>query len=386
MRILLLDANVTYLNPTRSLLPDVLAIVGNLTPFGPGWVSESVLRAGVRNFVARQGPFDVAVVTEHVHRSLAPSWNESAAVHAYRKKYSFPGNWSAIASLPSIAAELDELHLPVVSTFFETDGYSLPEGALDFALRVSSGFVGPGPDLSWVPAVDWDGESRLECAPTATWNTFLEETAGVFCSLPHFVSRDEVSWVPYRERRRRVLVPGIQYREREDARRLLRQAQLPFASVGTTLPGLAARVNPLLPNGLRVKVQRHLQERFRREIAGSWVAFTSGSVLRHCVRKYFEIPAAGTLLLATPCQGVTNLGFRSEINYWSADMNSLEQDVSRLLSNPSRLEEVAKAGQLLVRERHSVSARAKQIAGYLEAMLAGRKVSGRFVAGDFVIG
>ena len=58
MKILALDANVTYMNPTRNLMPVLLAQLGDVRFYGPGYVSSSELKLGLKEFILKHGPFD----------------------------------------------------------------------------------------------------------------------------------------------------------------------------------------------------------------------------------------------------------------------------------------------------------------------------------------
>jgi hypothetical protein len=66
MKILVYDCNVRYLNPTRTHFPVFLSLLGDVCFFGPGYCSTDVLEAGIKIFVEKHGPFDVAISTEHV--------------------------------------------------------------------------------------------------------------------------------------------------------------------------------------------------------------------------------------------------------------------------------------------------------------------------------
>ena len=95
-------------------------------------------------------------------------------------------------------------------------------------------------------------------------------------------------------------------------------------------------------------------------------AFTDGPVYGYLVAKYFEIPAAGALLLGAD-EGVggafEKLGFIDGVNYVAVNEENLEERLAYVLAedNHAALDEVRRAGQRLVWERHKTSDRARLI-------------------------
>jgi hypothetical protein len=94
-------------------------------------------------------------------------------------------------------------------------------------------------------------------------------------------------------------------------------------------------------------------------------AFTDS--LRYCyvVAKYFEIPATGALLLADAAvsKPLRELGFVENRHYVPVSREDLEEKIEYVLNekNHQELDEIRRAGQALVWDRHKTSDRARSI-------------------------
>lgn len=95
------------------------------------------------------------------------------------------------------------------------------------------------------------------------------------------------------------------------------------------------------------------------------VCFTDSLKYGYVVAKYFEIPATGALLLADAAVGgqLARLGFVAGKHYVPVTGRDLEERVAYVLDEANRaaLDEVRRAGQALVRERHQTADRARLI-------------------------
>lgn len=94
-------------------------------------------------------------------------------------------------------------------------------------------------------------------------------------------------------------------------------------------------------------------------------AFTDSLVYGYVVAKYFEIPSTGALLLAddTVSEPLRRLGFIENEHYLPVSMDSLEDRIQYVLdeANHEELDHVRRAGQDLVRGKHTTRDRARSI-------------------------
>lgn len=94
-------------------------------------------------------------------------------------------------------------------------------------------------------------------------------------------------------------------------------------------------------------------------------AFTDSLSFNYVVAKYFEIPAAGALLLADDAVSgpLEKLGFTAFRHYLPVSKENLEERVRYVLDerNHAEVDEIRRRGQELVWARHKTSDRARQI-------------------------
>jgi len=123
---------------------------------------------------------------------------------------------------------------------------------------------------------------------------------------------------------------------------------------------------------------------FQRTLADTRCVYTARGGFGMPIRKFFEIPAAGALLICNPCNGYIDLGFEAGRHYVKAEPDTLLDVLSEWLPSP-RAQEVASAGQQLIIARHSMAARGEQIERCLRAMVAGSYRGARWCQGEFLV-
>jgi hypothetical protein len=100
------------------------------------------------------------------------------------------------------------------------------------------------------------------------------------------------------------------------------------------------------------------------------------------IRKFFEIPALGTLLVCRPFKGFAAAGFQDGLNCLVAEPDQI-LDVHRdLQANPERAEQIASAGQRFMIETHSLNARARDLAAIITAVTEQRFAGSQWVEGS----
>jgi spore maturation protein CgeB len=126
-----------------------------------------------------------------------------------------------------------------------------------------------------------------------------------------------------------------------------------------------------------------LQHAFRRSLTTARYGYTCGSVARMAIRKYFEIPAAGCVLIADRCEGFEALGFRDRENAVAAAGDDVVEVHRWLSSLPDQGQAIAEAGRRHIREQHTVEARSRQLSAALDAILEERYAGSRWIGGRF---
>ncbi|HHC73770.1 MAG TPA: glycosyltransferase family 1 protein [Thiothrix sp.] len=104
-------------------------------------------------------------------------------------------------------------------------------------------------------------------------------------------------------------------------------------------------------------------------------AFTCASVMQYTLMKYFEIPAAGTLLFAEETADLKKLGFRDHIHYIKVTPDNFQQKMLHYL-NPSKqhlAEDIRQKGMKFVQEKHSWPVRIEDFLAELALLDNGAK-------------
>jgi hypothetical protein len=199
--------------------------------------------------------------------------------------------------------------------------------------------------------------------------------------MPAMLDLDEFCFRPLKDRKHEWSVPGTRYRSRARAREQLHE-------MGKRLGGTRHYLLMKLLSGLRAPLYRDrawldlYNGGFVRTLRDSQRVYTCGSAIRLAIRKFFEIPAAGAVLVCDPCYGFEALGFRDGHN---AIASPPEQLAERFAPGPSveQLQDIATAGQRMVLRSHSISARAAQMRRCLDAIIGGTFRGSYWSGGEF---
>ena len=92
------------------------------------------------------------------------------------------------------------------------------------------------------------------------------------------------------------------------------------------------------------------------------------SIFNYAVAKYFEIPAAGSLLLAPAVGDLKLAGFIANKHYIPVTKEDVIEKISHCLKSPEEYDCIRRGGMNFVREKHSVISRVNQVKILLEEM------------------
>ena len=382
MRILYIDINASFQNPTRSLVPLALMRAAETRLFGPGHVDPDMLRRGLHAFVAIEGPFDLCLTNSHV--LFADVYDAAPDPAQFRRFYDLCFDAAEVLQLPGLAREFEQLTIPRVGIFLESDYYNWTERETDAVERRTDYAIAFGPEFSRLRS-EMAGLQQEVFAPSVTdaWAGYARRKEARIASLLHFVSDAEISLRRLVRRSNPWSVIGVQYHARKVALDLLRKAgigvrrQTPMRR----LMGLAKKLR-LMSAETRLQ-QRLLNLDYQHRLEQSRYAYACGSALDMPVRKFFEIPAAGAVLVCRPFCGFEAAGFRDGVNAVVCPPESILDAHRMLEADPDRAQVIADAGRQLVFAKHSLVARAEQLRETLAAMAERSFAGGRWVGGEY---
>lgn len=358
MQILLLDINYKYLNPTKHLLSEMIIKYMGAKPFGPGYVSEEILHEGIHKFVQQNGRFDLVMASEQI--IFADLWQGKIHEQALRQNYSYNFEDSQLNSRLSLCQSLKEILLPRVALLVETDYYNININQIERLEKYFELVVG------------WNAQfvKRIEELPhlksekfykyaSDNWVNFAKNNHEKIVPIVHFLSNKEFNFKPLNARPALITVPGVQY-----ARRQLVSSKLSkVESLRDSSYRLSSRVGSRVMGipkfkDQSIKLRRRL---FQTQISRVKFAYTCGSGLDWPLRKFFEIPALGTLLLASPSSGFRELGFKDRYNFFQCEPEHAVELARELTRYDNDLQKTSDRSRALIRDKHSFLKRLEQL-------------------------
>ena len=376
VRALLIDYNVRYLNPTRNNLVKLLTAAFDLSCFGPGYTNEEIARCGIEKYVDHNGPFDLILATEHV-----VFWGPHISPRGYQRCYSMNFDASIVADDHKLKRFFLQYAGPKLSVLLETDFYSFQPEQVEILEKAGGHVAAWGAEF--IPAVSTLGGATDTVSRTASdcWREFALARPERLVSALHFITPSEFCESPHALRKKTWNVLGAAYPARAHARRSLAAAGI---SCEWRRQALKVRVCSRLFHARIIRPDwliETMQKSFQATLADTCFGYTCGSPIRAPIRKFFEIPAAGCLLVCLPFHGAADCGFVEGKNFLACQPEELPDLHESLLADPDRIQVIADAGRQMVLENHSLSSRATQLAKAGAAIAQGKFKQARWVDG-----
>ncbi|MBB6450000.1 glycosyltransferase involved in cell wall biosynthesis [Geomicrobium halophilum] len=101
--------------------------------------------------------------------------------------------------------------------------------------------------------------------------------------------------------------------------------------------------------------------KYVQEINRAKIFFTSPSILHYPVKKYFEVLACKTLLLAPTFPELEDLGFIPGVHFIAVNEDNFKEQAEYYLKNEEVRRHISEQGYNFVRKHHSTAVRAKQL-------------------------
>lgn len=386
--VLYLTFDVGFLNPTRELLCDILRNIAEVTFYGPGYLRPEELSTGIAAFVAAKGPYDFILCDETAIEDfsiLDQGQDLRFRNHACRFD---PSLLRMGRDYQDFLREYGGTRLVAL---LQSDYYNFSSQRIDTIETIGDYYITWGDEFIDSTA-DLDPASMLEGGVNLMafrhcndkYLEFLNRQPKKIISCPQFISDAEIDQNRIAARRFDWSVLGADYDARVLARRALDKSGIQRSSDWIRYVLAAAqklRIN--LYN--KYATIRLLQWAFRRALQQSRFSFTCGSFVNWPIRKYYEIPANGCVLVCERSNGFEELGFVDRKNAVVCSGGDILDAHAWLTADMDRAQTIADAGRQLVQDRHSVPARGRQIAAALQHIQQGTFVGSRWRNGAFEI-
>lgn len=388
-KILFVAINQRYINATNALLPSALGRSADLYLYGPGFVDGQVLERGIERYIEQIGGVDFIVVAAQCVIKL-----DTSELARYLKRFTAVFNKASVtdAFLRDVEACCKRNHARVICAISEIDPHTTQQSRLDLLAEHAEYFMGWGhgflnatSDLEAVSREHYIQKQLKKGFEIGLFDRFAEQNRHRFINIGHFVGDHEFYWASLAAREYDVAVPGSGYARRQEIRPALAK------TAGVKLADGRYRIPFQLANrlGLRPFANFYLVNlynlAFQKSLAASKACVTDGGANNYPVRKFLEIPAAGSLMVCWPAVGMRQLGFRDrEHCFYVRENEEVIEIVKDLARDPLAFERIASAGRDLVLNKHSVSARAAQFEEAITRIEAGTFGGSSWSDGNFV--
>lgn len=387
MKLLSVDLQARFLNPTKSLLTQALASFADVHFFGPGFVDDGTLRLGLRRFIDREGPFDALVTNGQYLSAISSRRDNPLTMEEFSSAYRTCFSESSLKFIPSISEEFSSLHdTRRILTLLDADLYNWTDDIIGSIHEFADYVIAPGMPF-WKRTAQMPNvlEEKFGHLAKDNWVDYASDNAHRIAAMTHIVSGHRGPPKPLAHRRDDWTILGITYAARQQAR-----ASLVANGLKPRAEGRARRAIGLLRrlglwNGHSDFSLDYLNWDFEYRLAQSRYSYTCGSGLEMPIRKFFEIPEAGAVLVCRPFAGFAEAGFVDGVNCLVREPDQVVDTHRWLVAHPDEAQRIASAGWSLVHRAHSVAARAKQLEQTLKAMLDGTFNGSAWDAGTYSV-
>lgn len=382
MKVLVLDSNVRYMNPMRNLLPYYLSLIGDVTFYGPGYCSSEIIKSGVNKFIDEHGPFDVTIKTI---QAFTAKFNQNFKewTKFFKRSFNYDFSDDDLISFWMDYGKSDKISSYDVALLHQLDFQIISSEFCEHLLSNYNLIVGLGKDF-WMSVDRIQKEDLIGYGDVNNnWYELIKHNPNRVVGLMNFVCGSEFDFSPLTLRDGNWSILGASYSKRVEARAILDKYDIKYND------GKSLRIQTMkLMNKLGLNVFSRksnletLNKIFSSAMKHSKFSYTCGSSFRFPIRKYFEIPASGALLVCDRCEGFEKLGFidkKNSIVCLPEDLPDLSQE---LHANLDYAQELASSGQKLVLEKHTVDIRASQLRNTIELGLSGGYQGSYWDAGE----
>ncbi|WP_157845935.1 glycosyltransferase family protein [Kiloniella litopenaei] len=342
-------------------------------------MSENVLDRGLDDYIENHGPFDMVLTTSHI--LLSTIWEKIP--EGYRRSYQCYFPHRLLFQLNNIREAFYRVPFPKAAVLLESDYYNFTNfhidrlDCCDYMFGFSDQFWKAVSNTNADQEV-WGGKANNQ------WFDFLKRRGSDIVPFHHMVHSGEFSFRPLQARATEWNVPGASYAARRSAMLHLKNAKLkPMRGTYLRYFDLLRRIG-IFPNESQWRIKL-LNNLFQLGMENSRYVFTCGSGLMMPIRKFFEIPASGALMVCTPCNGFEALGFHNGINAIISQPEELSDLTNDLRKNPDRAQRIAQEGQSVVLRHHTVEARGRQFARVVSAIANKTFYGAFFENGEIVL-
>lgn len=413
MKILVIDVNYEYKNPMYKQFYNSMLSCMEVDFFGPGYVSRECLERGIQRFIKDNGIYDAILMGTYFVYSTDPKGTECNAYNVHRCTLPYYNVNDAYQCCGKIYEDVLAIKNTIKIFVYYEDIWAMFDGIRKMCRRMlESGFY----ILSW-PLEYMEKISAKQMGKYRQWTNYLYELACEWNKryLPilfHGIGYHEIFLRDFQGRDYEWCVPGNReawfYPERNKAQNIIGKGNKkiwnddPFQllSVATIQRehmewykfrnGFEKFLSWVWGKNDNIASQPKMQyiaacrEQYMESLRSSKFVYADGGLANVFVRKYFEACACGAVLVAKRVPGMNEMGFVHEKNCLIVDRY---EDIATIDERykEGHLEQIAKAGQKLVLEKHMFKHRADALEKTLKAIQQGFYEGAYWRNGNYIL-
>tara|TARA_Y100001958_G_scaffold98184_1_gene67827 strand:- start:16138 stop:17310 length:1173 start_codon:yes stop_codon:yes gene_type:complete len=387
LRVLFIGINRSYVNPTTD---NILKAIGEFTDcyyYGPGYVSEQILEEGIEAFVQQKNNFDLlltdSMIMEVEDFINNPYLFENETIYFEKRLY-----YKFAKGLKKFFVSANQRKIFIANW----DYYIVSEKQVEYLINDPNLFVISNVDKNTslsVEEVNRIGNKMIKNIlneypnRNSIWHNFVTHYSHKIISVPNIVGRHNFIYTPISNRKYRYCVPGFPYAERICARKLYNISERIY-HLRIEFLFLLEKISRKLYIPRPYNWGQKQIERLFYRVSNSRICFTSGAVTRTPIAKYFEIPAAGSVLVCQRFAGFENLGFKNGVNCFVAEnIFDLESIIENY--NEEKYQIIADAGRNLIWRFHSDVPRTAQLSECIERISMGKFKGSFWKDGEYIL-
>lgn len=340
---LYLGVNFKYINPNYQNYFRILESVFNMDYVGPGFeISDIDSKIDRYQFVI-------------VDATLLFYQGQLSALRGGHKKARKKNIHDFYSRSQSVIRELNNVIL-----IFNYDPYHISQKEIDILWKVE-------PYILCLPKEFWahtdlmkniQNESFYEKVNN-NWHTFVNQYNHKIIPIQGVILDSEFYLSNLSNRAYDINIPGVEYFRRKVMFEVVRNNTSIKLSQHTSLKRKA--LSRFLRFTGSASALRLYQGSFVKQLRNSKSCYTNGSELGYAIRKYFEIPANGSLLLCDKFYGFDNFGFVDGCNCIVVNEHSIEDVVLDIKESPDKYHDMQRNAFNLIKKTHGEEARKIQL-------------------------
>ena len=380
MKLLFLGVNQEYFNNMHSNYRNAFVEIVDVTFYGPGFSDSKVLELGLFDFYRQTGPYDAVICTFSLLQKSIELYSIRDIYYFHRDFMSYYEISEAIRYTPGILEDFENIKNAVKLIYYNGDMVTMPDSLSAYYSRLlekDAYIISPGREF--VSDIK-ENVTFAGVKANTVYKDFIERYQNKVISLvPCAATLLEYDFTPLRNRKYDFVFPGIvsnEYPNRMNISAILRKEHyIIYDDHSDRAKG--HRTESRYPSVYSLPNRRsediaYWREEFHVSLKSAKCAYTDGSNVKAIVRKYFEIPARGTILFCDDVPGIKEMGFKDGVNMVLVDENNVKDKVKELFDNEKKMEQIAAEGFNLVSKNHTAHKRAMDTVTSIERILSGK--------------